>query len=325
MTPWYKRLVLFSLFFPGVFHKLVRLITLLSLYIAVFGASVSSPTNLTMDSVDFKSILRWNLPSDIGKDTTYRFRGQYKLDVSVRDFTDVCITRIPECDFSVVKYDSLIRVRTEVNNTASEWVTIRFDPYEQTVISAPKVQVTSRVGNLDVSFSDPKYEGGSLKDKYGEWIYRLLYWKQNKTSEVRTIETKQNYETITDLDQHTTYCIKVQIYVTDFNNSGQFSPVICKATTDNGKPLPWQIAAAFMVSMLLATCVAVALFYVGLSMYQTAKYIFYPSYSFPDHLKEFLNKPFHSSPYLPTQPVKECEELCEELLFVSEENKTQTV
>ncbi|XP_053312610.1 interleukin-10 receptor subunit beta [Spea bombifrons] len=306
MCCWYGRLIFFYFFLPA------------------FG-EVPTPKNVTMDSVNFRNILRWIPSAATGEDIVYMYQAQYKLDFEETEYRNVCVTNATECDFSLVKYKSLIRVRTKLRNNVSEWVTIRFDPYTQTVISAPRVKVTSRAGKLDVSFSGPtQSDGSSLKDVYGAWIYRLVYWKENTPSDVKTIETDQNYKILPDLDKWTMYCLKVQVYAYEYNNPGHFSPMVCEETTDDGKPPWWIIAIAFISSMLVTAAAVTGIFYFIFKTYQAGRHIFYPSYSIPQHLKEYLSNPFHSPPYPPTQPMEESGESCEELTFVTEDSEETT-
>ncbi|XP_073524445.1 interleukin-10 receptor subunit beta-like isoform X2 [Phyllobates terribilis] len=194
------------------------------------------PNNVTMESVNFRNILRWNRPADLGNNVKYSV--QYKMDlISNRDhYKNICKrTHKQQCDSSIITYKSYVRVRTELNSKKSDWVTIHFDPDNQTIIGAPKTKVSSRSRYLDISFEGPfvKTDGRPIKERYGELTYRVLYWKESDPAHVLPITTKDNTEILHDLDTWTVYCVKVQAYVPEFDKNGEFSPVMCKQTTED--------------------------------------------------------------------------------------------
>lgn len=297
-----------------------RIITFICCWFSGFG-KLPDPINVTMESFNFRNTLRWNRPADLKEMVTYIV--QYKIDVSSNkvDYKTICVTYEEQCNTSVITYKSFVRVKAQLNPNESEWVTIHFDPYIQTIIGAPKLEVSSRSGYLDVSFNGPFVEPdeGSLKEKYGELIYRVSYWKESDPAHVLTVNTTQQMEILHDLETWTMYCVKVQAYVPEFDKAGEFSPLICKETTDDGRTPSWKIAVLFLGSMALSAVLILLLTFFIREAYKTTRYIFFPSYTFPQHLKEFLSKPFYNAPYLPPQPTEECGESCEQLTFVSEE------
>ncbi|XP_063812529.1 interleukin-10 receptor subunit beta-like isoform X2 [Pseudophryne corroboree] len=275
-----------------------------------------------MDSVNFKNILRWNLSSGLGDDNV-TYRVQYKQDVmnAKVTYTDVCFTSELYCDLTRVSYKSYLRVRMEVNDTAvSDWATIHFDPYTQTIIGPPEVKVSSRSGYLDVSIYGPSVEsdGTLFMDKYYKFLYRIAYWKELEPAHVTVINTSQNIHILNKLDEWTTYCLKVQGYETEYDRAGQFSPVVCAKTTSDGRISTLKIVVVFVGALLITTAVTLVLSFVIFKVYRMIRYVFYPSFSFPQHLKEYLGKPFYSTPFLHTPPSEECGECSEQLTFVSE-------
>ncbi|MEE6467995.1 hypothetical protein FKM82_008130 [Ascaphus truei] len=278
-----------------------------------------------MDSVNFKNMLLWSPPAARGGNGTYTYTAQYKLNTKRLPYNDMCNnTVLTHCDFSIEgNYGLLLRVRAQLHSGESDWVEIPFDPYVQTIIGPPEVKVTSRAGILDISFSGPIKESDNtpLNQIYGGGRYRVLYWKESTPSAVKTVDSLQNTEILTNLEEWTMYCTQVQLFIPDYNKSGQLSQVICERTTDDGKTLPWVIAVTFMLSMFVVFGIAIGIFYLALTIYKTTRYIFFPAYSLPQHLKEYLNKPFFSTPHFPTQSKEEEGEPCEPLTFVSEEKE----
>ncbi|KAM5181016.1 interleukin-10 receptor subunit beta-like [Mantella aurantiaca] len=300
---------------------LYAVLVFLCLAVPGFG-KLPEPTNVRMDSVNFKNILRWNPPPGFMENADVRYTVEYQLDFSKRrEFTAVCMTQHLECDLSYIIYRFYARLSATVGHNQSGWVTIYFDPYSETVIGPPEVLVSSRSGHLDISMSGPYRESdsekGSIKDKYGELIYRVLYWKEDDPSKLLDVNTSQSTETLTKLETWTSYCLTVQANIPENEKEGLFSPPICKKTTDDGRIPWWQIAGVFLAMMLFTMTAALGLFYFGFTAYR--KYLSFPSYSIPEHLKEYLSMPFNSTPNLPTQASEECGESCEQLTFVTEE------
>lgn len=288
-----------------------------------FG-KLPKPTNVTIDSLNLKNILRWNSPAGFTEDEDVTYTVQYKLNYkNVKMYNDVCVTRYLHCDLTLLTYEFHARVQAAVGDKHSDWVTIQFEPYSQTVIGPPEIHVSSRFGYLDISISGPylqsNRENGSIKQKYGEILYRLQYWKEDDPANVLAVNTSQSSETLTNLEPRTSYCLKVQVYIPEFDKEGQFSEVICEKTTDNGKVPWWQIAVAFLIMMLITMSVTLGLCIFSFTAYK--RYTAFPSYSIPEHLKEYLSKPFNSTLNLPIQPSEEGGESCEQLTFLSEESE----
>ncbi|XP_069616914.1 interleukin-10 receptor subunit beta-like isoform X2 [Ranitomeya imitator] len=202
------------------------------------------PTNVTMESINFRNILRWNRPAELGGNVSYTV--QYKMDFSSErdDYKYICErTHKQQCDSSIITYKSYVRVRTELNSKQSDWVTIHFDPDHQTIIGAPNTTVSSRSGYLDVSFNGPfvnseeYFIGRSIKERYGELTYRVFYWKESDPAHVLNITTEDNTEILHDLKTWTVYCVKVQAYVPQFHKAGKFSPVMCNQTTEDAESI----------------------------------------------------------------------------------------
>ncbi|XP_069801956.1 interleukin-10 receptor subunit beta isoform X2 [Dendropsophus ebraccatus] len=273
-----------------------------------------------MISVNFVNHLHWKQPADLRGDVMYIV--QYKMDVAANkdDYKTICVTHEQHCDSSSITYRSYVRVKTRIYPNDSDWVQIHFDPYEQTIIRAPNVTVSSRSGYLDVSFKGPLMgpERGSVKEKYGDAMYRVEYWKESDPAHVLYTSTSHSQYTLQNLETWTMYCVRVQAYAPEFEKGGEFSPVMCKETHDDGRTPSWKIAVLFLGSMVLAAVITLLLICLTVKGYQITRYIFFPSYSIPEHLKEYLSNPFSNAPYLPPQPPEECGESCEQLTFVSE-------
>ncbi|XP_072254346.1 interleukin-10 receptor subunit beta [Pyxicephalus adspersus] len=302
------------------------ILVFLCLFIPGFG-KIPPPTNVRMDSVNLKNILRWNPPPGFEEDEDIRYHVQFRLDFrNPGEYQNCCLTQHLNCDLTVITYKFNATVTALVGDKQSDPVVIHFDPYAETVIGPPEVLVSSRSGHMDISFSGPYFESDSTKDsikaKYGELLYRVFYWKKEDPSHVLSVNTSQSTGTLTKLETWTIYCLKVQAYISSFGKEGLFSPEICRKTTDDGRTPWWQIAGMFLATMLFTMSATLGLCYFGFTARR--KYLSFPSYSIPEHLKEYLSKPFSSSPNLPTQPSEEYGESCEQLTFISVESEEET-
>ncbi|XP_039351917.1 interleukin-10 receptor subunit beta isoform X3 [Mauremys reevesii] len=201
---------------------------------------------------------------------------------------------ITECDFSSLPVygEYTLRVRAESENEKSDWVNIIFKPLDDTIIGPPDVKVKSESGSLHVDFTGPvavqELHEWPLNKYYGSWVYRVLYWKKGNSEEVITTDTKYNSEILSGLDPWTIYCLQVQAVIPEWNKTGKLSDEFCDRTTDNGVTPVWIILTVLLVSMLVVLISVPACFFIFSYIYQQARYVFFPTYSFPQHLKEIL-------------------------------------
>ncbi|XP_030058018.1 interleukin-10 receptor subunit beta [Microcaecilia unicolor] len=294
------------------------------------SGKVPNPRNVRMESINLKNILKWDPPISHLENITYTVEYTNHFD-SVPPYRSTCLNiNKLECDFSSLSFfgSYFVRVRAEVQNSTSDWVEIHFTPASQTIIGPPRVTVTSRKGFLDVNFSGPtqEYEQMSLQERYSpSWAYKVLYWRKDEhIPQVAVAATTQNVETLSDLDPWTTYCLQVQAVVDDYNQTGRLSDVHCEKTTDNGKTPEWVIIITFLVSMAVTLGLVTSSFLAILYIYRTTKYVFFPASSLPQHLKEYLSKPFYSSPFLSPGTGKEegKDECCNTCIVVIDEPET---
>ncbi|XP_072701629.1 interleukin-10 receptor subunit beta isoform X1 [Ciconia boyciana] len=236
---------------------------------------------------------------------------------------------LTECDVSSLSVygDYILRVRAESENNHSGWVTVGFKPMDDTVIGPPDIKVKSESGSLHVDFIGPFAEGEhdkwSLKQYYGSWNYRILYWKKGSSTEVTHLDTKHNSEILSKLEPWTIYCIQVQAVIPEWNKAGQLSGELCEQTTHNGVTPVWIIVTVLIGSTLVVVISVPVCFFSFLYLYRLTKHVFCPSYIFPQHLKEFLSKPPSGSQFFSPLPQEE-HLFYDKLTVISEESKNQS-
>ncbi|XP_067421694.1 interleukin-10 receptor subunit beta [Emydura macquarii macquarii] len=287
---------------------------------SAFGI-VPEPKNVRIKSVNLNSILQWDPPTFHKENITYtvQYRSLYK-DIESMSTVNT------KWDFSSLPVfgNYTMRVRAESDNEQSDWVNIIFKPLDDTIIGAPDVKVKSESGSLHIDFTGPvavhEMEKWPLKDYYGSWFYKVLYWKKSNREEVLTKDTKYNSEILPGLDPWTIYCLQVQAIIPELNKTGELSEEFCDRTTDNGITPVWIIVTVLLVSMLVVLVSVPACFFTFSYIYRQARYVFYPKYYFPQHLKEFLSEPSCSSQFLSPHSPEE-DHSYDKLTVISEESE----
>ncbi|NXM26552.1 I10R2 protein, partial [Oxyruncus cristatus] len=196
------------------------------------------------------------------------------------------------------------------------------------VIGPPEVKVKSESGALHVDFLGPfaehKQDKWPLRQYYGSWSYRILYWKKGSTtdltsaSRVSHVDTKHSSEILSQLEPWTCYCVRVQVVIPEWNKTGELSRELCEKTTHNGVTPVW-IVVTVLVGSMLAVVIAVPICFFSLFyLIRLIKHVFCPSYIFPQHLKEFLSKP--PTALQPFSPFPQEEHLIYDKLTVTPED-----
>ncbi|NWS91705.1 I10R2 protein, partial [Toxostoma redivivum] len=198
-------------------------------------------------------------------------------------------------------------------------------------IGPPEVRLKSEAGALHVDFWGPWAEGRQdrwpLKQYYGSWKYRILCWRQGSThtqlsaAQVAQVDTPHSSEILAQLEPWTVYCVQVQAVIPDLNKTGQLSRELCEQTTHNGVTPVWVIVTVLVGSMLVVLTAVTLCFFCTFYLYRLTKHVFYPSYIFPQHLKEFLSKP-PSAPQLFSPLPQEELLVCDRLTVISQESQS---
>lgn len=284
---------------------------------------IPPPENVRMNSVNFKNILQWEVPAFPKENLT--FTAQYE---SYWYFQDRCKnTASTHCDFSVLsKYgDHTVRVRTELADEHSEWVNVTFCPVEDTVIGPPEMQIESLADSLHMRFSAPQIENEpetwTMKNIYNSWAYRVQYWK-NGTKEKFQVTSQYDSEVLRDLEPWTTYCIQVQGFLLNQNRTGEWSKPVCERTTSDETTPPWIVAIILIASVLIVFLFLLGCFSMLWFIYKKTKYTFHSGTSLPQHLKEFLSQPHHSTFLLFSFPPPDETEVFDKLSVITEESKS---
>ncbi|XP_027604656.2 interleukin-10 receptor subunit beta [Pipra filicauda] len=290
------------------------------------------PRNARITSVNLQSTLQWEAPRFPRGNITYTVR--YRSVVLPGDTFELLRSglRATHCDVSWLwEYGNYtLQLRAQAGQGRSPWVTLSFSPMHDTVIGPPEVKVESESGALHVDFSGPfaehKQDRWSLRQYYGSWGYRILYWKKGTTtdptsaSRVSQVDTQHNSEILSQLEPWTCYCVQVQAVIPDWNKIGELSRELCEKTTHNGVTPVWVVVTVLLGSMLAVATAVPVCFFSLFYLIRLTKHVFCPSYIFPQHLKEFLSKPPTAPQSFSPLPQEE-HLICDKLTVIPEDSQ----
>lgn len=308
----------------AVGRVLLHSLLMTALTFPVFG-KLPSPQNVKMHSINFKNILQWSPviyhKGRVHYSVEYQsyYDNQYKQEPLEKGCTNISSTK---CDLSnelTIMVGYFLRVRAEYKDEASEWSNAtEFEPFYDTEIGPPlAVIVKPRLDMFDINISEPVNENDnkSMREYFPELGYQVSYWEDVQEKKVKSTYIQQKMTTLANLKPWTTYCLKVKPLLD--NMITHPSSVICETTKDNGRIAEWKIFLLFLASFFIVFLVITGIFYVSLHGYRTIRYIFFPSFNLPEHIKEYLKEPWLNSPFLPAQTKNLPEEYFDKLSIIS--------
>uniref|UniRef100_A0A8C3KBF5 Interleukin 10 receptor subunit beta n=1 Tax=Calidris pygmaea TaxID=425635 RepID=A0A8C3KBF5_9CHAR len=270
------------------------------------------PRNVRITSVNLRSFLQWDAPRFHKGNISYTVQSK-SINFPGNTYTNVSTNlRLTECDVSFLSAygDYILQVRAESENNHSDWESVSFKPMHDTVIGPPDVKVKSDSGSLHVDFTGPfaehKHDKWPLKQYYGSWNYRILYWKKDGNKEVNHIDTEHTSEILSRLEPWTLYCIQVQAVVPEWNKTGEPSGELCEQTTHNGNA--WCIRTGHVL-WGTGKCAEVVW------LVQPNSYFLFPS--------QFLSTPPSGSQFFSPHPQEE-QFFYDTLTVISEESKNHS-
>lgn len=156
-----------------------------------------------------------------------------------------------------------------------------------------------------------------MKNIYNLCIYNVHYWK-NGSNDKASLSCHFDFEILRDLEPWTTYCVQAQVFIPDWNKTGEWSEPVCKQTKEDETAPSWVIvlvvlAASVCVALLLLGCFALSWY-----IYKKTKYTFSPGSALPQHLKEFLGHPHHSPLLFFSPPLSDESEVFDKLSVIAE-------
>lgn len=228
------------------------------------------PYNLTWESTNFKTILKWE-PKPINH--------VYTVQISHRlgNWKSKCFsTTETECDLTDeimkdVKQTYLARVLSKLANATSSAAepvytnSPEFTPYSETNLGKPKIKSFKQVGTkLNVTVDDARTlvrKNGTflrLRDVFGKDLtYILYYWKASSTGK-KTAKTNTN-EFLVDVDKGENYCFSVQAVIPS-RNAKQKSPESSIECTTHEKDMFFIIGAVVFLVIIFIIVLSLSLY-----------------------------------------------------------------
>ncbi|XP_060689176.1 interleukin-10 receptor subunit beta-like [Hemiscyllium ocellatum] len=263
--------------------------------------AVAEPKNVTVDSLNKKHVVKWDPDVYQLGSVTYsvQYQGNYERLYNESWSEVPKCTRITEtdCDLSdslafFAKY--FLRVRAELGSATSPWVEIpAFYPYKNTVFGPPSVEVLPKAGSLHVDIKGPFTENEHpLSNDYEDFAYQIFYWKENEDGNIKMVNKSAPASAVLhNLQPWTRYCLKARAYSKANSKQGQFSPVICEDVNADTKRRALAMAQILFVTLLAVLVVTLGCFFFVIYARKAIKYLMYPSYSLPVHIREYLTEP----------------------------------
>ncbi|XP_043929015.1 interleukin-10 receptor subunit beta-like [Protopterus annectens] len=290
------------------------------LIISVFGY-LPAPQNVRIRSINLNSWLLWDPVFYNGKNVTYTVNytstarevsNELGKDIRVNEFSLSGLT---------VYGTFILRVRAEHAGEKSEWTsTPPFYALQNTTFAPPAgLTVISSSGILAISVGTDEHN--DLLGYFSSLVYQITYWENSSHPEVKEAIAEYTYHELSDLKFWTTYCLQVRILIRDSNKMGQPSDIICKMTTDDGKTSALMIIVILFISIAVVSFLTITVFFSGFYIYKTTRFVFFPKYTFPEHLKEYLNGPVSTAAScLTTQVSNNTDDHCDKLSIISGES-----
>lgn len=228
------------------------------------------PYNLTWESTNFKTILKWE-PRPINHVYTVQ------ISHSLGNWKSKCFsTTETECDLTDeimkdVKQTYLARVLSKLANATSSAAepvytnSPEFTPYSETNLGKPKIKSFKQVGTkLNVTVDDARTlvrKNGtflSLRDVFGKDLtYILYYWKASSTGK-KTAKTNTN-EFLIDVDKGENYCFSVQAVIPS-RNANQKSPESSIECTTHEKDMFFIIGTVVFLVIIFIIVLSLSLY-----------------------------------------------------------------
>lgn len=268
-------------------------------------AELSRPRNARIASHNMGLVLEWDDPQNDTENMTYT--AEYKGFIN--SYTAVCRSSAARrCDFTS-KLTAFgvyfFRVRAELDGENSAWVQMEaFTMDEHTTLGAPTVVLNSSGTDLEVTIRDPLLLLSDFRTVYPHATYNITYWTDGQRGMAKHMVGEQSRVVLTGLKPWTRYCVEVQVATQRFSKHSQPSSTMCERTT-KGNDTPWIVALVtfVVIAVLLGLVVPGVLYCRGIG------WVLWPKGKLPEHIKDYLSEPRHSSIFLAMQNSSQSEEI----------------
>ncbi|XP_022609596.1 uncharacterized protein LOC111228081 [Seriola dumerili] len=224
---------------------------LMSLLDSVLG-SLGAPVNVTVDSVNFHHVLRWDPAPGTKPGTEYnifqRLRGKKQRKVLNSTTASLKLK---------LRYDRTyyLSVQASYNQTLSpESHSICFTPYKDTKIGPPEVSLAG-CGNciqMNMSLLEPDSRTG-IEDiyKFYDVHFIVWWWRDGNPEHKMSLETRNKSFTLDNLQEGVKYCVQVNTHIrVNGNTQPSTSECILTGSVEHRDPFVIGIVAALLIIVL---------------------------------------------------------------------------
>lgn len=262
-------------------------------------ADWTRPQNLCVLSLNTQYVLHWDWADDQQSaiNGTLTFTAQYLSAVYSRKpphkqkWRTLCADVLERrCDFTDAGLSYwgmyLLRVRANTAQQFSNWTNITFCPDKEAVLGPPSsVKLTSAKGDLEIVIADPLSCNNESMKTLVDMYYLIQYWKRPEGyQKAEVLKTQNNVVTLSELDQWSGYCVRVQSRYDFYNKTSVFSDTHCTRT--EGLTTHWQKFLYFLLSLGLCFLLALLVWVSFYKVFKSLKSIFYPNVQLPPNIQE---------------------------------------
>ncbi|KAG7467295.1 hypothetical protein MATL_G00151810 [Megalops atlanticus] len=235
-------------------------IYLMQLYCQAMS-TLPAPVNVTIESLNFEHILKWNPGAGTPPGTGYRVRYS-RYGRKVRHLLASSATMLNVTDkFKEVTWLYAVHVQA-VNGAMTSPATARtFCPYENTVLGPPQVSLAGCGNCLVINITFPRGRAEqSIQDIYGVFQFNI-FWRKTGEIQVQQYSTEFSSHVLENLHPGVEYCIQVKPQLT-VNKNTLHSGWVCALTSPGDQSLVPTVLAG-VSGILLGGVTVMGVIYAG--------------------------------------------------------------
>nr|XP_023673003.1 interleukin-10 receptor subunit beta-like isoform X1 [Paramormyrops kingsleyae] len=231
-------------------------ICVLQLYLQALN-SLPAPVNLSIHSVNFEHLLRWEPGPGTPLDATYRISfNSNKGYLPPTSNTEMNLTDYLEDVY--LQYE--IMVQALHNGMVSPWSSKTFTPWTDTVLGPPELSVVGCGNCLQLAIKFPRRKEKSLTEKIYNALEFTIFLNKSEQQTILDRTSQWNY-TLGDLQPGAEYCVQVHPSL----GYKQYSPSgwTCAFTSPVAQSRVPGLLVLFVIVLFLGGLVILGLIYTG--------------------------------------------------------------
>ncbi|KAJ8255569.1 hypothetical protein COCON_G00194330 [Conger conger] len=227
--------------------------------------ALPAPVNVTIDSLNFEPILRWEPGPGTPPGTAYRVKyscygRRLWLEPSFLNSTVTMLNLTGT--FKKPKNPYAIHVRALNAGLKSPWSSQLFCPYRDTVLGPPLVSATGHGDRLLLNVTLPRGRADESIQEIYDKVSFSIFWKEAGESKEHKVITTQSEHVINHLHQGVEYCVMVQPEIIENPNLLSSDWTCCFTSPLPLSPVPITLAFVSVILILGGTAL-LGLIYTG--------------------------------------------------------------